>query len=148
MALGRGPQGRRIGRISALQNGGATACFAYFTLAALYDLGRRDEADQMLLPMLGAFRSRRLRGPQFPHANERLEILERGPFGYEGYLGDNYYALLAVLAREGKDNRPQKSNTTLRHLGERELALNSGPTCRRPLNECCIAFLSIDTDWE
>ena len=37
------------------ENGGATACFAYFTLAALYDLGRRDEADQMLLPMLGAF---------------------------------------------------------------------------------------------
>ena len=36
------------------ENGGATACFAYFTLAALYDLGRREEADRMLWPMLGA----------------------------------------------------------------------------------------------
>src|ERR1019366_3849246 len=30
------------------ENGGATACFAYFTLAALYDLGRRQEADGIL----------------------------------------------------------------------------------------------------
>ena len=34
------------------ENGGATGCFAYFTLAALYDLGRRAEADAILFPML------------------------------------------------------------------------------------------------
>jgi len=37
------------------ENGGATACFAYFTVAALYDLGRREEADRILMPMLQAF---------------------------------------------------------------------------------------------
>jgi hypothetical protein len=33
-------------------NRGATGCFAYFTLAALYDLGRIEEADKVLFPML------------------------------------------------------------------------------------------------
>ena len=37
------------------ENGGATGCFAYFTLAALYDLGRREDADRILFPMLDAF---------------------------------------------------------------------------------------------
>ncbi len=36
-------------------NGGASASFAYFMLAALYDLGRREEADRILFPMLEAF---------------------------------------------------------------------------------------------
>ncbi len=37
------------------ENGGATGSFAFFTLAALYDLGRRDEADVILFPMLKAY---------------------------------------------------------------------------------------------
>ena len=32
------------------ENGGATGCFAYFTLAALYDVGRGAEADAILFP--------------------------------------------------------------------------------------------------
>ena len=88
------------------ENGGATACFAYFTLAALYDLGRRDEADQMLLPMLGAFDRGDFEGRNFLTRTKDWKSWNGAPFGYEGYLGDNYYALLAVLAREGKDNRP------------------------------------------
>ena len=44
------------------ENGGATACFAYFTLAALYDLGRMEEADKMLFPMLEAFAQGPFRG--------------------------------------------------------------------------------------
>ena len=43
------------------ENGGATACFAYFTLAALYDLGRREDGDRMLMPMLQAFEEGALR---------------------------------------------------------------------------------------
>lgn len=37
------------------ENGGATACYAWFTIQALYDLGRRAEADAILVPMLKAF---------------------------------------------------------------------------------------------
>ena len=44
------------------ENGGATGCFAYFTLAALYDLGRREEADRMLMPMLQAFEQGQFEG--------------------------------------------------------------------------------------
>jgi hypothetical protein len=37
------------------ENGGATACFAYFTIQALRNLGRDGEADAILFPMLKAF---------------------------------------------------------------------------------------------
>ncbi|MGH7868897.1 MAG: MGH1-like glycoside hydrolase domain-containing protein, partial [Candidatus Dormibacteraceae bacterium] len=37
------------------ENGGATACFAYYTIKALYQLGRRKEADTILFPMLRGF---------------------------------------------------------------------------------------------
>jgi hypothetical protein len=37
------------------QNGGATACFAFFTLAALYDLGRKADADHILFAMLAEY---------------------------------------------------------------------------------------------
>jgi hypothetical protein len=37
------------------ENGGATACFAYFTLAALCDLGRIQDGDRILFPMLDSF---------------------------------------------------------------------------------------------
>ena len=59
----------------------------------------------MLLPMLGRF---------LIAATSRAAISSRRtkdwkswtpPFGYEGYLGDNYYALPAVLAREVTDAR-------------------------------------------
>ncbi len=44
------------------QNGGTSACFAYFTLAALYDLGRREEADRILFPMLDALEKGEFQG--------------------------------------------------------------------------------------
>jgi hypothetical protein len=40
------------------ENGGATACYAYFTLAALYKLGRRNEDDAILFPMLKPYEDR------------------------------------------------------------------------------------------
>ena len=42
------------------ENGGATGCFAFFTLAALYDLGRKEEADRILFAMLGEYRPLRI----------------------------------------------------------------------------------------
>ena len=83
------------------ENGGATACFAYFTLAALYDLGRREEADRILFPMLDAFEKGGFQGSGPNGMTNDWKTWDGTPWGYEGFLTDNYYALLAVLVREG-----------------------------------------------
>jgi hypothetical protein len=84
------------------ENGGATGAFAFFTIAALYDLGRREEADRILFAMLGEY--------------DRCGFEQRGangwsndwrqwdgtPWGYEGLLTDDYYALLAVPVRQSQ----------------------------------------------
>jgi hypothetical protein len=85
------------------ENGGATACFAYFTLAALYDLGRREAADRMLFPMLEAFEQGAFQGQAANGMSNDWKAWDGTPWGYEGFLVDNYYALLAVLARERLD---------------------------------------------
>ncbi|MHB0957898.1 MAG: alpha-L-rhamnosidase-related protein [Pirellulaceae bacterium] len=85
------------------ENGGASACFAYFTIAALYKLDRRQEADRILFPILesieqGAFCGRAASGMTYD-----WKTWDGTPWGYEGFLVDNYYVLLAVLAREQLD---------------------------------------------
>jgi hypothetical protein len=82
------------------ENGGATACFAYFTLAALYDLGRRGEADRILMPMLEAFEKGGFEGRGANGKTNDWRAWDGTSWGYEGFLTDNYYALRAVLARE------------------------------------------------
>jgi len=82
------------------ENGGATACFAYFTLAALYDLGRIEEADKMLFPMLEAFAQGAFQGRCDNGMSKDWKAWDGTCWGYEGFLVDNYYALLAVLDRE------------------------------------------------
>jgi hypothetical protein len=84
------------------ENGGATACHAFFTLAALYDLGRRDEADRILFPMLKSFDQGAFQGTGPNGMTNDWKAWDGTPWGYEGFLTDNYYALLAVLAREGR----------------------------------------------
>jgi hypothetical protein len=83
------------------ENGGATACFAYFTLAALYDLGRKEEADKILFPMVESFEKGSFQGSAPNGMTNDWKAWDGTPWGYEGFLSDNYYALLAVLAREG-----------------------------------------------
>ncbi len=82
------------------ENGGATACFAYYTLAALYDLGRREEADRILFPMLDSFEKGSFEGTAPNGMTYDWKAWDGTPWGYEGFLTDNYYALLAVLVRE------------------------------------------------
>ena len=86
------------------ENGGATASFAYFTLAALYDLGRRQEADRLLFPMLEAFAKGGFQGQGANGMSNDWKAWDGTPWGYEGFLVDNYYALLAVLTRQGLDH--------------------------------------------
>jgi len=82
------------------ENGGATACFAYFTLAALYDLGRIPEADAMLFPMLHGFASGGFEGRGPDGKSNDWRRWDGTPDGYEGFLVDNYYALLALVTRQ------------------------------------------------
>ena len=82
------------------ENGGATACFAYFTLAALYDLGRVKDADKMLFPMLEAFDKGAFQGRCDNGMSKDWKAWDGTCWGYEGFLVDNYYTLLAVLDRE------------------------------------------------
>ena len=82
------------------ENGGATACFAYFTLAALYDLGRIDEADKILFPMLDTFAKGNFQGRGSNGMSKDWRTWDGTCWGYEGFLTDNYYALLAVLDRQ------------------------------------------------
>ena len=82
------------------ENGGATGCFAYFTLAALYDLGRRPEADGILFPMLQEYDQGGFEGRGAKGRSNDWRMWDGTPMGYEGFLTDNYYTLLAVPLRE------------------------------------------------
>jgi len=81
------------------ENGGATACWAYFTLAALYKLGRHEDADAMLFPMLAGFEKGGFQGFGPNGMTYDWKAWDGTPHGYEGLLVDGYQALLAVLLR-------------------------------------------------
>jgi hypothetical protein len=83
------------------ENGGATACFAYFMVAALYKLGENEKADMILMPMLDAFARQGFSGRAPDGLTYDWKDWHGGAHGYEGFLVDNYYALLAVLDRAG-----------------------------------------------
>ncbi len=81
------------------ENGGATACFSYFSIAALYKVGQRARADQILFPILDAFEQREFEGTEANHKSNDWRKWDGTAEGYEGFLSDNYYTLLAVTGR-------------------------------------------------
>jgi len=81
------------------ENGGATACMAYYTLAALYQIGWHQDADAMLFPMLAGFEKGGFQGFGPNGMTYDWKAWDGTPHGYEGLLVDGYQALLAVLAR-------------------------------------------------
>lgn len=84
------------------ENGGATGCFAFWTLAALYDLGRKQEADRILFPMLDAYGRGGFQGWGPNGRSYDWKRWDGTPMGYEGFLCDNYYTLLAVPLRQAE----------------------------------------------
>ena len=88
------------------ENGGATGCFAYFTMAALYHLGEKEKGDKILMPMLDAFAKQGFTGRAPNGLTYDWKDWHGGAHGYEGFLVDNYYALLAVLDRAGLVRMP------------------------------------------
>jgi alpha-L-rhamnosidase-like protein len=81
------------------QNGGASACFAYFTIAAFDHVGQHARAAQILLPILNAFDDRVFEGVGPNKLTNDWRKWDGTAEGYEGFLTDNYYALLAVPGR-------------------------------------------------
>ncbi len=81
------------------ENGGATACYAYFTIAALYRVGESARADRVLMPLLEAFDRREFEGTGTNLRTNDWRKWDGTAEGYEGFLTDNYYAPLAVLNR-------------------------------------------------
>jgi hypothetical protein len=81
------------------ENGGATACMAYYTLQALYQLGRHEQADAILFPMLRAFEEGGFQGRGPNGKTYDWKAWDGTPHGYEGLLVDGYQALLAVFSR-------------------------------------------------
>jgi len=79
------------------ENGGATGCYAYYTLKALYNLGRGEEARRILHPMLASYAAGEFQGFCDTGKSKDWRDWAGGCHGYEGLLVDNYLPLLAVL---------------------------------------------------
>ena len=82
------------------ENGGASACYAYYTIEALRMVGKSREADAILFSILksfahGAFQGRGPSGETYDWTDWK-----GNPNGYEGLLVDNYLTLLAALPPE------------------------------------------------
>jgi hypothetical protein len=84
------------------ENAGATGAYAYFTLAALYDLGRAAEADAMLFPMLEEYGKSGFEGKDAKGRSNDWRRWDGTAMGYEGYLTDDYYTMLAVPVRQAE----------------------------------------------
>ncbi|HZQ44447.1 MAG TPA: hypothetical protein VFA99_14425 [Acidobacteriaceae bacterium] len=82
------------------ENAGATGAYAFFTLAALYDLGRKEEADKILFPMLKTYGDCGFEGKDAKGRSPDWRRWDGTNEGYEGLLTDDYYALLAVPLRQ------------------------------------------------
>jgi len=78
------------------ENGGASACFAYFTIQALRLLGRNAQADAILFPILDTFRNGGFQGRGPNGESYDWTDWKGNPNGYEGLLVDNYLTLLAA----------------------------------------------------
>jgi hypothetical protein len=88
------------------ENGGATACYAYFTIQALRTLGRDREADAILFPMLKAFEDGGFQGRGASGMTYDWKAWDGTPWGYEGLLVDGYLTLLAAMPTEARRPRP------------------------------------------
>ena len=79
------------------ENGGATGCWAYYIVKALFDLDRVDDARRIFHPMLAAYARGEFQGFGPNGMSRDWRDWQGGCHGYEGLLVDNYHALLAVL---------------------------------------------------
>ena len=79
------------------ENGGATGCWAYYTVKALCKLGRVEDARRIFRPMLAGYARGEFQGFDASGRSRDWRDWQGGGHGYEGLLVDNYQALLAVF---------------------------------------------------
>jgi len=77
------------------QNGAASASMAYWYIQALYSVGRRKEANEVLFPMLKRFGDGEFQAGVGSGVDWRA--WDGRACGYEGLLVDQFYALLAAI---------------------------------------------------
>lgn len=102
------------------ENGGATASFAYYTIAVLYKLGRVPDGDRILFPMLNGFRKGGFEGRGPNGRTYDWKAWDGTPNGYEGFLADSFMALAAEM------QRPVPADTAT-HQGSNELPQSGDP---------------------
>ncbi len=79
------------------ENGGATACYCYFTIQALFQTGMAADARKILYPMLKSFAAGSFQGMGPDGMTKDWKTWTGQCYGYEGFLVDGYLTLLAVL---------------------------------------------------
>jgi hypothetical protein len=79
------------------ENGGASGCWVYYTVKALYQLGRKEDARRIFHPMLKGYARGEFQGFGENGRSRDWRNWQGGCHGYEGLLVDNYHALMAVL---------------------------------------------------
>jgi hypothetical protein len=79
-------------------NGGATGCHVYHTIHALYKLGMKEEAGMILMPMLESYKNGDFQGYcPGSDATKDWKAWDGKCWGYEGYLAENFMAVLGVF---------------------------------------------------
>ncbi len=79
------------------ENGGATGCYAYYTIKALYKLGLKDEAKSIFLPMLESYEKGDFNGIcPANNMSKDWKTWKGNCSGYEGFLIENFLTLLNV----------------------------------------------------
>jgi hypothetical protein len=81
------------------ENGSATGAFAYYTIAALYRLGRIQDGDRILFPMLKSYKNGAFEGRGSNGKTYDWQAWDGTPSGYEGFLADCFMTLAVVAER-------------------------------------------------
>ncbi|MGC3957793.1 MAG: hypothetical protein QM813_07545 [Verrucomicrobiota bacterium] len=77
-------------------NGGATACHAYWTIKAFYQVGMVTEAREIFYPLLASYAAGNFQGRDEDGGSRDWKNWRGEGKGYEGFLVDGYLGLLAA----------------------------------------------------
>jgi hypothetical protein len=103
LEVGGGKREDNLDGFQIYENGGATSCFTYFTINALQKLGRKKDADAILLPLLKSMSEGNFQGRCASGKTKDWKTWSGECWGYEGFLVDNYMFLLAVLNQKNEE---------------------------------------------
>ena len=81
------------------ENGGATACYTYFTVDALQKLKRNSDVNKILHPILKSIKEGNFNGKCVNGMSKDWKTWKGECWGYEGFLCDGYMVLLACLGK-------------------------------------------------